>query len=367
VDELNSSSPCPSPDLHPTDNKLSHPPSPVKIVAPVKVGLHSYFPTVHMAKRSLHNSDQPEPSQPSPKRVRVQPSPAIVLSSSKSKEARTLPPPSNSWRSAANKQALNEAVEAGRFRHDERKWATFKSKIMAIDPQSEVDDVNPRCARDVLHMKCGKSIRMAMVYNISLYKRHVQRCKSLTAMAGMHTLDNGLNFVFFQKSGSPSLANGSVRAESTLWPCPGLSEGDDPRIETYLLRTTVSSAGGVSIEAVAAQMYNTLYKNLTDADKRAARAGQVHTHRWSLDHQRRRVFAIGEDPCLRKVLHSSGQPLACRACKALLGDRAFRTAINRDIPDDFNRKFTPLLYQAAEIAKICAKHSGLGAIFDKVK
>ncbi|KAH8976531.1 hypothetical protein EDB86DRAFT_2807530, partial [Lactarius hatsudake] len=182
----------------------------------------------------------------------------------------------------------------------------------------------------------------------------------------MHTLDKGLNYVFLQQACSSLLAKTSVFGESTtLWPCPGLSEDDEPRIETYLLWTTVPSAGGVNIEAVAEQMYNTRYRDLTEDQKRAVRAGQVHTHRWSLDHQRRHVFAIGEKPCLRKVIPTSGQPRPCCACKALLGYRAFQTTINRDVPDDVNRKFTPLLYQAAEIAKICAKHSGLGKIFDK--
>ena len=238
---------------------------------------------------------------------------------------------------------------------------------MAIDPQSEVNDVNPRRARHVLHVKCGKSIVMSMVYDVSLYKRHVQSCRSRTAKAGMHTLDIGLNFVLPQVSGSSS-ENGSICDKPTaLWPCPGLSEEDDPQIENYLRRTTVSSAGGISIDAVAEQMYKTSYKQLTDHQKQSVHVGQVHTHRWSLDHQRRRVFAIGEARCFQKVLHNSRHPQSCSACKALLRNCAFRTAINRDIPDDVNRKFTTLLYQAAEIAKICAQHSGLGPIFDKVR
>ena len=293
----------------------------------------------------------------------------VIPSSSKSKAPRTRHPQGNIGRSSANlnKLALNKAVEAGTFNRDERKWAVFKSKIMTINPQSEVDDINPRCARNVLHVKCGKLIRMATVYDTSLYKRHIQNCKSHTATAGMHTLDKGLNYVFLQQPGS-SLAMSSICDKSeTLWPCPGLSEEDEPRIETYLLRTTVSSAGGISIDTVAEQMYNTSYKNLTEDEKQAVRVGQVHTHKWSLDHQRRRIFAIGESACFQKVLHNSRQPQPCCACKALLGNRAFQTAINRDIPDDINRKFTPLLYQAAEIGKICAKHSGLGPIFDKVK
>ena len=134
-----------------------------------------------------------------------------------------------------------------------------------------------------------------------------------------------------------------------------------------MLRTTVSSAGGISIDAVAEQMYKTSYKNLAEDEKQAVRMGQVHTHKWSLDHQRRRISAIGESCCFQKVLHDFRQPQPCCACKALLGNHAFQTAINLDVPDNLNQKFTPLLYQAAEIGKICAKHSGLGPIFDKMK
>ena len=332
--------------------------------APAKGGLHSYFSTVHVGKRSNHQLEQLP--QPSLKRVCIQPT-SVIPPSSKSKAATTRHPPSQSGRSAANKLALNKAVEAGTFERDERKWAAFKSKIMEIDPQSEVDDINPKCARGVLHVKCGKLIRMATVYDTSLYKCHVQTCNSRTAMAGMHTLDKGLNYVFLQQPGSSSASSSICDNSTTPWPCPGLSEDDEPRIENYLLRTTVSSAGGISINAVAEKMYNLPYNNLTDDQKQSVRAGQVHTHRWSLDHQRRRVFAIGEERCFQSIPHNSQRPQPCSACKALLRNRAFQTAINRDIPDDINRKFTPLLFQAAEIAKICQKHSGLSTIFDKVK
>ncbi|KAH9032049.1 hypothetical protein EDB85DRAFT_1890890 [Lactarius pseudohatsudake] len=371
VDELWSESP--SPDLRPTDagNGLSSlPPSPVTTAAPVKRGLHSYFPTVHIGKRSNHDQDQQ--TQPSPKRVRipscVQPTPAPSPSGSRSRKpmaARIQHPLKDPGRSLANKLALNKAVEDGTFQRDERKWAAFKSKIMAIDPQFEVDDVDPRHARKVLHVKRGNPITMAMVYDTNLYKRHTDKCKSRKSTAGMHTLDKGLKYVFCPQSGSSMSKTGVLSESTALWPCPGVSEDDEPQIETYLLRTTVPSAGGISIEAVAEQMYNTPYRNLAEDQKQAVRAGQVHTHKWSLDHQRKRVFAIGEKPCLRKVIQNPGRPQPCCACKALLGNRAFQTAINRDVPDDVNRKFTPLLYQAAEIAKICAKHSGLGKIFDK--
>ena len=92
-----------------------------------------------------------------------------------------------------------------------------------------MDDVNPRRARNVLHVKCGKSIRMAMAYDTSLYKRHVTKwCKSRTARAGMHTLDKGLNCVFPQQQGSSFSASGVSDELMTLWPCPGLTEDNDP-------------------------------------------------------------------------------------------------------------------------------------------
>ncbi|KAH8987035.1 hypothetical protein EDB92DRAFT_1801576, partial [Lactarius akahatsu] len=176
----------------------------------------------------------------------------------------------------------------------------------------------------------------------------------------MHTLDRGLNFVFFQKAGSSlSVGSGPCDDTSSLWPCPGLSGDIDPQIDNYLLRSTVPSAGGIAIEKIAHKMYNKVYKDLTEAEKQAVRIGQMHTHRWTLEHQRRRIFATGTKPCLREVPYNAGSPQPCDACRALLKDRAFRTAISRDVPDDENRKFTPHLYQAAEIAKISAKHSGL--------
>lgn len=341
-DELCSSSP-------------SRPSSPTTTTMPAKGGLHSYFPTVHRKKRSSGQLEQLP--QPSPKRLHKQSTPPVTVTpNSSNKAAQTKYIPTKpAGRSAAHKQALNRAVKAGTFQRNERKWATFKSKIRSIDPQFEVDDTNPRRARNVLHVKCGKVIRMAMVYDISLYKRHVQNCKSRTATAGMHTLDNGLQYVFLHQPGS-SFVNSDIRDNSTTpLPCPGLTEDDEPRIKTYLLRTTVSSAGGISIDAAAKQMYDAPYKNLSEDQKKSVRVGQVHTHRWSLDHQRRRVFAIGNERCLQKVSHSnsesSGRPRPCRACNALLGNRAFQNAINRGIPDEENRKFTPLLYQTAEMAR----------------
>jgi hypothetical protein len=256
----------PSPP-HPTS-------SPIAATAPRK-GLHSYFPTVHLGKRSGDDKGQILTSPP--KRARIQPplSPQLSLTDMSKKASQPLNKPG---KSAANKLELNKAVAAGTFKRDKCKWAKFKSKISDIDPHSEVDDDNPKRSRDVLHVKCGKLIRMATVYDVSLYKRHVQNCKSRTARAGMHTLDHGLNFVFLRQDGfSPLADSGAHNDTSSLWPCPGLSKDIDPQIENYLLRTTVPSAGGTRFENVACNMYNKAYKDLTEEERQAVRIGQMHT------------------------------------------------------------------------------------------
>ncbi|KAN0130335.1 hypothetical protein V8E53_011848 [Lactarius tabidus] len=306
-----------------------------------------------------------------PKRAHIQPPPNPQPSLCTILKSKDAPKPLNQLsKTVANKRELNKAIEAGTFKRNQCKWAKFKMKISEIDPLSEVDDDNPKRVRDVLHIKCGKVIRMATAYDVSLFKHHVQSCKSQTARAGMHTLDRGLSFVFLQCDGSPSLANSSARDDLTsMWPCPGLSGDTDPQIENYSLRTTVPSAGGTSIENVAHNMYKRAYKDLTRDEKQAVHNGKMHMHRWSLEHQQRCIFAIGIKPCLRTVPHNANSntrsPQPCEACSSLLRDHAFRTAISRIIPEDENRKFTPHLYQATEIVKIHAKHSGLGSIFDK--
>ncbi|KAH9005409.1 hypothetical protein EDB86DRAFT_3176724 [Lactarius hatsudake] len=316
-----------SPDVLLNHSHLPHPAgtsesSPTTTTTLRKGGLHSYFPTVHLEKHSCDAEDRTLPCPP--KHIRIQPTP-ILQSSLSSTSTETQKPLKKPGKSAVNKLTLNQAVKARTFKRNKNKWEKFKSKILDIDPRSEVDDDDPKRARTVLHIKCGKPITMATVYDVSVYKSHVDNCKSNTASAGMHTLDRGLNFVFFQKAGSSfSVASGPCDDTSSLWPCPGLSGDIDPQIDNYLLRSTVPSAGGIAIEKIAQNMYNKVYKDLTEAEKQAEPSlacGKFHT-----------TLEV-PNPVMRA--------------------------------EPFSKTFTPHLYQAVEIAKISAKHSGLSAIFDK--
>lgn len=223
-------------DLHPANNTLSCSPSPATTVTPVK-GLYSYFSTIASGTWKCPHHTLNQPSQPSPGQVCGPPT-HTTPSSCKSNRAQTWQPPNNAGTSSVsvaylNKEALNKAVKDGTFKCDEHKWATFKLKIMAIDPQSKVNNVDPRHACHILHVKCGKSFIMSMAYDTSLYKQHVQSCKSHTTKAGMHTLDNSLNFVL-PLSGSSSVNSGICDKSAALWPCPGLSE-DDLLIESIFV------------------------------------------------------------------------------------------------------------------------------------
>lgn len=173
-------SPCPEIQLHPMSLPI--------MKTPRNIGLHLYFPTVQLGK----HLGEPKIESP-PKCAQIHPpshSPPPNVSKNTLQNSNK---PCKSW---GKKQELNKAVKAGTFKCNTNKWAKFKQKILDIDLHLEVNDTNAKRAWDVLHVRCGKVICMATVYDVNLYKHHVQSCKSHTTRVGMHTLDQGLSFIF---------------------------------------------------------------------------------------------------------------------------------------------------------------------------
>ncbi|KAF6761399.1 hypothetical protein DFP72DRAFT_781158, partial [Ephemerocybe angulata] len=149
-------------------------------------------------------------------------------------------------------------------------------------------------------------------------------------------------------------------------PCPGLSKHTEPLIAQYLLRTSVPSAGGVNGNSLAQSMFSIdSTTKLNEEQKTALALVQRQTHRWRLDQELRRVFAIGkESPCETTVTAPTLEDARpCKSCMGLLKLRAFRTAIRKEIPEDENRIFTPHQFQPAAIGKQYAKIKGLSTLF----
>lgn len=159
-----------------------------------------------------------------------------------------------------------------------------------------------------------------------------------------------------------------------LWPCPGLSEVDDPRIVQYFSRIELGSAGGRSERLLAREMFEVEYSQLTPSQKETVALKQNQTHRWRLDHSRKRVFAIGEAKCLENVSArstSTGEHTqvieACKSCKAVLSLREFLTAIARLVPADKNRAYVPHRFQNSAIGQMYARNRGLGDLLAEVR
>jgi hypothetical protein len=87
------------------------------------------------------------------------------------------------------KHKVLEEIRNGTFKHDHKRWKTFKGKIILMDPNAEVLD-NPAHLLSVKHSCCSSWIRMSTPYNTECFKRHVTTCSFSTAVGGMKTLES---------------------------------------------------------------------------------------------------------------------------------------------------------------------------------
>ncbi|KJA28105.1 hypothetical protein HYPSUDRAFT_129671, partial [Hypholoma sublateritium FD-334 SS-4] len=180
---------------------------------------------------------------------------------------------------------------------------------------------------------------------------------------------------FSSKLGQQRSEDPSCQSEANtikLWPCPGLTEADDERINQYLGRTQLGSGGGISERILADEMFGNLYSSLNPSQKDAVTLRQQQTHRWRNDHLHQRIFAIGETKCSENVGasvdgDSDGNTTIkpCIGCKALLSFPAFLTAITKQQPSDRNRAFIPRRHQNTAIGNMHIKILGLGDLLSE--
>lgn len=269
------------------------------------------------------------------------------------------PSTSSTTKQAVSKRRINKQIQDGTFIRNPKRWDTFKSKLLQLDPHFEVSETDPTLARSAKHSRCGAWILMAAPYNVERFKAHIKHCSYSTAAGGMITLDKFLvqptwksAHLSSSKSHIPS-SESSPSPSRVALPCPGLTEKDDLRIVQYTKRTPVNSAGGKDVHDIAMDLFSDLFKNLTSDKKDIVRQKQMQTHSWSVDRMRKSVHAIGKSPCGGNAQQVKDGTLApCNQCLALLSLRAFRNAISREPPKDENRMYVPHTFQPAEVGKL---------------
>jgi hypothetical protein len=276
---------------------------------------------------------------------------------------------------AASKRRVLLQIQDGSFSLEKNRWEEYKCKLAELDPQFEVCDSDPRLVRSVKHSRCGSWILMRAPYHTDRFKAHVKSCSYSTAGGRMNTLAaygvtvcplSAFSPSVPPSAPSPSASIPSTSSSSSSLPCLGLTEKDDRRIAQYFERTCVNSAGGVGIHGIAKELFSEEFKNLTPERKDMVRQKQMQTHTWALDHQRKAVHAIGQNACEgTAILGSDGTLIPCNHCLDLLGNRAFRNAIDREPPHDDYRMFVPHVFQPAEIGKMY--RLGLYELLDGVR
>ncbi|KDQ60091.1 hypothetical protein JAAARDRAFT_45943 [Jaapia argillacea MUCL 33604] len=275
-------------------------------------------------------------------------------------------------RSAVAAKVLMADVAAGTHTIDKEKWENYIEKILAMDPDAEVEQDEPLLVR---HSVCGKDFKQWPLYDTGNFKKHLEKCKRSTRPAGgTHTISFLFKSLGRQQSSSSSIPLSSAHAtrptaspSEQYWPCPGLSEKDDSRIPVYLSRTQVSSAGGKSALVIARQYFPDIVKikHLSDNQRDIVDLAQKHSHTWRNDHIRRRIFSIR---CSERVLQAprNSDTKPCVPCFALLKMSNFKTALNRKEPNLKNKLFTPDKYLVnPEISKVVAKNPALQGILSE--
>ncbi|KAF5331103.1 hypothetical protein D9619_006031 [Psilocybe cf. subviscida] len=282
-------------------------------------------------------------------------------------------------RSGDRKKRLNQEVDAGTFVWQPDQLATYKEKLSSLDAHYFIDESDAKAARTVRHSTCNSDVVMSTVYDITRFKEHLKNCKSKIEKAKAKGKDDparntrSLIHMFALKPTPMSTsmvrtgAKALIPVEGSKAPCPGLSAKKDPRIEYYLEHAQVQSAGGRSEIKIAQEMFSSSYSSLSDRQKRAVTLQQHQTHRWSLDHIIGRIYAIGEQPCLKTVWHGNPElePPVCVNCTALLSLQAFQNAISRKRSEAEEANFIPHRNRNSDVKQIFLRSQGLQALFDE--
>lgn len=266
------------------------------------------------------------------------------------------PKPGSSW---DKQKKLKARAQDPDFEANQQKLGDFRSKIRAIDPYSEFfddDHLKVRCSA------CGGTPTMRALYDTRRFKDHRQskRCQiRQSKSAPSQTL---LSLGFKRKTDRKDC---SVRCMMEMH-CPGLTGASDPRVATYLSRTTAATGGAPSRRKIALILFAIGdWCELSVKEKRAVLRREEVLARWRNSRAVDAVFSTG---CTNTVYGAVGQdPPACEECKSLYELKTFMAALRRPIPREENMKFVPKAHRCPELGDIYIKYHGLRGLMEQVR
>ncbi|KAF7967018.1 hypothetical protein HWV62_36215, partial [Athelia sp. TMB] len=260
-------------------------------------------------------------------------------------------------KSAVAGRTQRALAKEGNYTLDSKRFEKWKSDILLMDPDAEVDQ---KTAYWVRHSSCATVYKLKQPYDRTRFRKHIKDCpfKDKPAPLASTPAISQWESVFNIKLVAPS------QQPEFLRPCPGLQPLDDSRIATYLECSGASGGGARSITAISKQRFQKMFKKLTSRRKEEVIDAQVHEYRWKNDHKRTRIYSSA---CLQEVvtLSEAERALPCPKCTELLRDRHFKQALKKLRPDDehcayINERWRP----PRKVAELYGRVHGLQEIFE---
>ncbi|KAF9784786.1 hypothetical protein BJ322DRAFT_1196341 [Thelephora terrestris] len=267
-------------------------------------------------------------------------------------------------RSAIASRRLREKATSRTYVVQEKRFETWKAKILNLDPSAQFDQKDPM---RVFHSRCSTWLRTKEPGDTTRFRQHGEMCRAKPVPA--HGTLMGMGWLVKKEartSGDGKDEGRSEREEGVedvrKMPCRGASAMDNTLIDRYLKRTWVGGGGGRSIHVVSRERFKKEFRYLTRAQREEVQMTQRAEWRWTNDHINARVHS-------RKCkLFTSSRSLAsslCVECEALLNLKAFTDAIRKPMPLDENLKFTNTQYLHPDLKHLYTKVKGLRAIIEQ--
>lgn len=269
-------------------------------------------------------------------------------------------------KSALASRTLRESFRSGKLEMNEKKVANWKQKCRTKDPDVEFDKQNISAR----HSKCGEFVKMKEPYDATRFNEHVKRCtpesRKKRAAAGSSSL---WKWIGKTRDNPSSLGSTQTRTRTAVldaelnYPCPGLTELDDPRVPKYLRRTGFAGGGARALTDIAKNRFGKAFSELGKQKKQEVVDVQLHEHKWRNDHQKLRVFASKcKQHVAKPVLNCRAQP--CDECSALLSNKRFKAILRKPTPDDKDFIYTNHRYRSKNLGEIYARTIGLRQIIE---
>lgn len=261
-------------------------------------------------------------------------------------------PHNASW---VHQKDLKQRSTSDHFSPNVSKLQNFCNKVLEDDNRAEFDPTNTRRVRC---SSCGKWVVMRVLYELRRWSEHRNSaaCRKQQRTA-LHT--SSLTNYFGQPRPTPLTSHVHI-------PCPGLTTQSDPRIGTYLQRSSCAGGGGSSRVALAARLFSgRKWVDLVTEEQRVVLRREESQFVWR---NSRATGAVYASDCkkLAGVASTMESPNPCLACASVRNLRLFQTRIQVPMPTDDNMRFVPISYQCPELGTIYLKYKGVRELVETV-